>query len=101
MIDKDIFHGFIKIHILYHANKEKIYGGWIKEELKRHGYEISPGTLYPTLHFLEKKGYLKVSPENIDGKVRKYYQITEEGKKILNISKLRIKELFGEIINDK
>jgi hypothetical protein len=30
------------------------------EELGRHGYRISPGTLYPLLHNLEKKGYLRV-----------------------------------------
>ena len=56
---KDFFLGFIKIHILYHASREPIYGVEILEELERHGYRLSPGTLYPTLHRLEKEGYLE------------------------------------------
>ena len=50
---RGFFLGFIKIHILYHAGKEKICGVEIMEELKKHGYKISPGTLYPTLHAIE------------------------------------------------
>ncbi len=53
------FNGFIRLHILYHAAKEPIYGAEITEELVRHGYRLSQGTLYPTLHMLERLGYLK------------------------------------------
>jgi len=56
---KDFFLGFVKIHILYHASREEIYGVKILEELARHGYRLSPGTLYPTLHRLTKEGYLE------------------------------------------
>ena len=58
MIEREFFLGFIKIHILYHASKEPIFGVGIVEELSRHGYCLSPGTLYPTLHRLAKEGYL-------------------------------------------
>ena len=44
---RNFFLGFIKIHILYHASKEPIYGQEFSDELHRHGYEISFGTLYP------------------------------------------------------
>ena len=44
MLDREFFLGFIKIHILYHASKEPIFGVEIAEELARHGYSISPGT---------------------------------------------------------
>ena len=58
-ITRHFFNGFIRLHILYHAAKEPIYGAEITEELVRHGYRISQGTLYPTLHLLETLGYLR------------------------------------------
>jgi PadR family transcriptional regulator len=100
MLDREFFLGFIKIHILYHASKEPIFGAEIAAELARHGYSISPGTLYPTLHRLEKEGYLKSSSKVIKGKVRKYYQATAEGKRMLDQSKEKIRELVAEVIEE-
>ena len=101
MIDREFFLGFIKIHILYHASKEPIYGVEIVEELARHGYSISPGTLYPTLHRLEKEGYLKSSSKVINGRMRRYYQVTAEGKLVLEESKKKIRELVTEVIEER
>jgi len=101
MLDREFFLGFIKIHILYHAAKEPIFGVEIAEELARHGYDISPGTLYPTLHRLEKEGYLESSPRVVNGRVRKYYQATAEGKLVLEQSKEKIRELVVEVIEEK
>ncbi|RJS70815.1 PadR family transcriptional regulator [Methanophagales archaeon] len=95
---RNIFLGFIRIHILHHANKSDIYGVWIMNELKRHGYSISAGTLYPILHSLEKEGYLKRRDEVVNGKVRKYYRITEKGVNALEEAKPKIKELVEEVI---
>ena len=101
MLDREFFLGFIKIHILYHASKEPIFGVEIAEELARHGYSISPGTLYPVLHRLEKEGYLESSPKVVNGRVRKYYQATAEGKLVLEQSKKKIRELVAEVIEEK
>ncbi len=101
MLDREFFLGFVKIHILYHASKEPIFGVEIAKELGRHGYSISPGTLYPTLHRLEKEGYLKSTSRVIGGKVRKYYQATIEGKCMLDQSKEKIRELVAEVIEEK
>ena len=101
MLDRDFFLGFIKIHILYHASKEPIFGAEMTQELARHGYDISPGTLYPTLHRLEKDGYLKSSSKVVEGRVRKYYQATTEGKQVLEQSKKRIRELVTEVVYEK
>jgi len=90
--------GFIRIHILHHANENPIYGVWIMEELERHGYKITPGTLYPMLHNLEEEGYLKSYEKVIEGKVRKYYEITEKGKELLEIIKPKIRELVEEVL---
>jgi DNA-binding PadR family transcriptional regulator len=98
---KDFFLGFIKIHILYHASREPIYGVEILEELERHGYRLSPGTLYPTLHRLEKDGYLESRSKVVGGKVRKYYTITERGLIALNEARQKIAELVNEVLLDK
>jgi len=98
---KDFFLGFIKIHILYHASKEPISGVEIAEELARHGYSISPGTLYPALHRLEKDGYLLSSSKVVNGRVRKFYQATAEGKLVLEQSKNKIRELVTEVIEER
>jgi DNA-binding PadR family transcriptional regulator len=95
---REFFLGFIKIHILYHARKGRICGVDMMEELRRHGYEISPGTLYPTLHSLEEKGYLKSEEVVEKGKKRKYYRITELGEEMLANARERIRELVEEIM---
>lgn len=93
--------GFIKIHILYHASKEPIFGIEMVQELARHGYNVSPGVIYPTLHHLEKDGYLVSSPKTVEGKVRKYYRATAEGKRMLEHSKEKIRELVTEVVEEK
>ena len=57
--DRDLYSGMIRLHILHHAAEELIFGAGMAEELARHGYKISPGTMYPILHGLEKRGYLR------------------------------------------
>ena len=98
---QDFFLGFVKIHILYHAANEPIYGVEILQELTRHGYRLSPGTLYPTLHRLEKEGYLSMEKEVVDGKVRKYYSATKEGLAVLSASKEKIAQLVEEVLLDR
>ena len=66
--DRDLYSGLIRLHVLHHAAEEPIFGLGMVEELARHGYRISPGTLYPLLHGLEKKGYLR-SAVKVSGKV--------------------------------
>jgi len=97
---KDFFLGFVKIHILYHASKEPIYGVEMLEELGRHGYRLSPGTLYPTLHRLAKDGYLSQQSKLVGGKVRKYYAITEQGLVALDEARRKIKELVDEVLEE-
>ncbi len=96
---KDVFHGFIRMHILYHASKEPVYGLWLIEELGRHGYRLSPGTLYPMLHALEKERFLKSSSENTFGKIRKYYRTTPSGLRELNRFRVKLNELVQEIMD--
>jgi len=94
---RDLLLGFVKVHILYHADKEAIFGQEFHQELQRHGYDLSFGTLYPLFHKLEKKGYLKSTKENVNGKIRRYYSTTDSGKKILKKARLQAKELVEEL----
>src|SRR6267154_296649 len=57
--DRDLYGGLIRLHVLHHAGEKPLYGHWMIEELRRHGYEIGPGTMYPLLHGLARKGYLR------------------------------------------
>jgi PadR family transcriptional regulator, regulatory protein PadR len=99
--DRDLYSGVIRLHILYHAAKEPIYGLGIMEELGRHGYKLSAGTLYPILHGLEKKGYLQSETERDGKRSRRVYKATNEGKRALSEAKVMVKELFGELFEDE
>ena len=79
LLTKMFFGGFVRMHVLYHAVKEPIFGVEMMEELGRHGYDVGAGTLYPMLHQLEEAGYLSVHTEVVAGKQRKYYRATPEG----------------------
>jgi PadR family transcriptional regulator len=98
--DKELYSGMVRLHILYHASKGPIFGLWIIEELGRHGYKLSPGTLYPILHALERRGYLR-STEKRDGRqTRRLYRATPAGRKALAAAKLKVRELMGELFED-
>lgn len=94
---RKLFLGFIHIHILHHAKVEPFFGSKMIEELREHGYSMSPGTLYPILHNMERDGLLLRKDRLIDGKIRKYYSITSEGNEILEEAKSKAFELFKEI----
>jgi len=94
---RTFFLGFIRLHIVYHASKEPIFGLDMIRELARHGYELSPGTLYPILHNLEREGYLISEKKLINGKFRKYYYTTDSGKKALTEAIIKVNELMDEI----
>jgi PadR family transcriptional regulator PadR len=95
----EFFRGFVRIHILYHAEKGPIYGLEMAGELGRHGYtSISPGTLYPTLHGLERAGYLQAEERLIEGRWRKYYTITPAGRQALAQIRAKLGELADEVL---
>ncbi|TGK82229.1 PadR family transcriptional regulator [Leptospira noumeaensis] len=95
----EFFSSFIKIHILHHCEKEEIYGVWMMEELKEHGYKISPGSLYPLLKNLEDKGLIRSRKEQMGKVMKKFYRITPKGKKELSSAKIKLRELIGEILS--
>jgi PadR family transcriptional regulator len=95
---RDLMLGFVRVHILYHANIEPIYGSGISAELARHGYRLSWGTLYPLLHSLTAENLLAREDRVVNGKVRKYYTITASGRRVLQEARSKAIELVNEII---
>ena len=96
--DRDLYSGLIRLHVLYHAASGPIFGLGMIEELGRHGYRISPGSLYPLLHGLERKGYLRSEQQRNGKSLRKVYRATAAGKKALQAAKFKVRELFHELM---
>jgi DNA-binding PadR family transcriptional regulator len=99
MYEQKIILGFIRVHILHHASLDDgIYGAEMIKELARHGYKISPGTLYPIFHEMKNDGVLSFKKRNVNGKIRKIYKTTSKGKKTLQNLKSFVNELSKEVI---
>jgi DNA-binding PadR family transcriptional regulator len=90
--------GFVRMHVLYHAAHEPVWGVAIMAELQRHGYRLTPGTLYPILHQLEAAGYLTARSAVVSGKRRRNYRITKSGRKLLRDARAKLRELVAEVL---
>ena len=101
MNDRDLYRACYGFTFSTTPSKVRSLASAWRRRLARHGYKISLGTLYPLLHGLEKKGYLR-STEQRDAKtVRKVYRATALGRKALKAAKIKVRELFGELIENK
>jgi PadR family transcriptional regulator, regulatory protein PadR len=99
--EKDLYGGLVRLHVLHHASHESIFGQGIMDELGRHGYRLSPGTLYPVLHGLERNGYLKSSTRKVGARNRRVYVATTDGRKALRRAKGKVWELFRELFEEE
>jgi DNA-binding PadR family transcriptional regulator len=98
---KDFLRGAVRLHILHHAAEGEVHGAWMAAELERHGYKISPGTLYPTLHRMAADGLLTTRSEVAEGRVRKLYRATDAGRAALAEGRRALSELAGEVLPDR
>ncbi len=96
--DRDLYSGLMRLHILHHAVSGPVFGLGMVEELSRHGYRISPGTLYPLLHGLEKKGYIAATEQRNGKSLRRVYEATPLGRRALDAAKSKVRELIGELL---
>src|SRR6185295_10823716 len=97
MAYEDLLSGLIELHVLYHAAEEEVFGLGLMAELKRHGYRISPGTLYPLLHRLMHRGYLTARMVAMGRTRRRLYRATPKGRKAIIAVRHHVRELFGEL----
>jgi DNA-binding PadR family transcriptional regulator len=89
--------GLVRLHVLHHAAEEPIFGLGIMRELGRHGYRLGPGTVYPLLHSMERRGWLKSRSQLVDGHKRKVYVATRAGRNLLVEARRQVRELFEEM----
>lgn len=101
MDDRFLYTGLIRLHVLHHAAKDPVYGLAMMEELARHGYKVSAGTLYPILHGLEERGLLISTEERSGSAARRMYRATAAGEEALAAAKHKVRELFGELFEDE
>ena len=102
LITREILLGFWKVHILHHAADQPVVGQWMLGELRRHGYDISPGTLYPLLKRMERNGWLKCETDAAGGpRARRYYRLTRDGRAVLAVVTEMVGELHREVTEDR
>jgi PadR family transcriptional regulator PadR len=100
-VTREILLAFWKVHILHHAAERPVYGQWMMRELRRHGYEISPGTLYPLLHRMLQHGWLKLKQSKDAGpRARKNYTLTVTGRTVLRLVRKQVEEMYREVIRE-
>ena len=101
LLTREVLLGFWKVHILHHAAEEPVFGQWILTELRRHGYDISPGTLYPLLSRMERNGWLRGEVEAGAGpRGRRYYHLTADGSAVLEVLREALVELHHEVVEE-
>jgi PadR family transcriptional regulator PadR len=93
MVDREFLRGFTKLYALWRGSKKDAYGMAILKEMRKVGFELSPGTLYPTLAKLEREGDIAWRRQVVAGRVRKAYRLTAKGKKELEEVKERLRVL--------
>ncbi len=96
---REFVRGAVRLHVLHHAADGGVHGAWMAAELAEHGYSISPGTLYPTLHRMENDGLLRSAREVVDGRTRRVYTITPAGRRALRDAKRLLAELAAEVLD--
>ncbi len=94
---QDLYIGLVRLHVLHHAAEEPIFGLGIIQELGRHGYRLGPGTIYPLLHGLEKRGWLRSQQQLVNSHIRKVYTATSAGRKTLAHARKQVRELYKEM----
>lgn len=97
---KDFYGGLIRLHVLHHAARGPVFGLWLIEELRHHGYRVGPGKLYPLLHSLERRGLLRSEVTGRGRTARRLYVATRVGRATLARAKEKVRELFGEIFEE-
>jgi DNA-binding PadR family transcriptional regulator len=88
----------VKLFVLRQAEQGALYGGAISKAFHSLGYDISPGSLYPLLHALEKEKLLRCRIHMVNGRMRKYYELTPEGRSCLAEVRANLTRLVGEVI---
>lgn len=93
-MDVQIKRGLLDVCVLAAINSEDSYGYKIIKDIKPY-LEISESTLYPILRRLGASNMLEEKSVEHNGRLRKYYHITEKGKKRIEEFKAEWKEVLS------
>ena len=100
-IDKSLLTGSTGMLILRLLEEKEMYGYEMIDALEKRSdntFTLKAGTLYPLLHSLERSGYVDSrEAESENGRVRKYYSITESGRKILSEKRAEWESFSGAV----
>jgi DNA-binding PadR family transcriptional regulator len=94
---REIVLGLWKIHILHHASEGGVVGNHLLQELRQRGYDVSPGTLYPLLHRMERNGWLRSQTDDSGPKAPRSYELTAAGREILQLVSPFVNVLHREL----
>ncbi len=98
--NQELYIGLVRLHVLHHSAEEEIFGLGMIRELGRHGYRLGPGTIYPLLHGLERRGWLRSHKRLVNGHRRKVYVATAAGRRALQLARKQVRELFEEMCEE-
>jgi PadR family transcriptional regulator, regulatory protein PadR len=99
--NQDLYIGLVRLHVLHHAAEEPIFGLGMIQELGRHGYRLGPGTVYPLLHSMERRGWLRAEQRLVNSRNRKVYVATSQGRRALAQARRQVRELHEEMCVEK
>jgi DNA-binding PadR family transcriptional regulator len=97
-ISQTFWQGLVRLIVLHQANLGPVYGGRLSKYFRSLGHEISPGSLYPLLHSLEKASFLHSRIRIFRGRARKYYELTPEGQDCLEALRQELGAIVREVI---
>ncbi|MFP5236958.1 MAG: PadR family transcriptional regulator [Acidobacteriota bacterium] len=99
--EQDLYIGLVRLHVLHHASEEPIFGLGMMQELGRHGYRLGAGTMYPLLHGMERRGWLRSEEQLVSGRKRKVYVATAAGRRALAKAREQVRELYEEMCGEE
>src|SRR5689334_20557253 len=98
-VRRDMVQGLVRLRILHAAAAGPISGVELSDNLASVGHKISPGTLYPLLHQMEKSGWIKSSGKTVKGKRRRYYRLTKKGGLQLSQALVDVQQFLNGILD--
>ncbi len=92
--------GSLPLLILHVLSRGANHGYQIAKRIKQQSegvLDFKEGTLYPTLHNLEKQGLIEAFDHEEDGRMRRYYRLTQNGHAALEAERANWKQFSGAV----
>jgi len=87
--------GIYELTILKYISKSPNYGIAIINKMEELGFRTGPSYIYPFLQQMIRDGILYRIDRVVQGKRRKYYELTQKGRILLQICVEELKKMYG------